>query len=266
MNRPDQELANAGTRMPALFVGHGSPMNAIEDNEFSRAWGEVGISLPGPKAILCVSAHWETVGTCVTAMEHPKTIHDFSGFPKPLYDVQYPVPGSPDLARLVQQHVGPTEVRLDHEWGLDHGAWSVLCRMFPRGGIPVVQMSLDRTQGPAVHYALGRSLRKLRDQGILIVGSGNIVHNLGRIVWRDSAYEWAVEFDATVRGLILSGDHDAIVRYEALGPAARLAIPTNEHFLPLLYVLALQEPNDPVGFFADRVTLGAISMRSVRIG
>jgi 4,5-DOPA dioxygenase extradiol len=252
--------------MPVLFVGHGSPMNAIEDNEFSRAWGELGTSLSRPKAILCVSAHWETVGTCVTAMEHPKTIHDFSGFPKPLYDMRYPAPGSPDLARLVRQHVGPTEVRLDHEWGLDHGTWSVLCRMFPGGDIPVVQMSLDRTRGAAAHYALGRRLSALRDQGILIVGSGNIVHNLGRMVWRDTAYEWAIEFDGAVRSRILSGDHDAIVRYEALGEAARLAVPTNEHFLPLLYVLALQDLNDAVGFFADRVTLGAISMRSVRIG
>jgi 4,5-DOPA dioxygenase extradiol len=266
MARPAHEFSDAGTRMPVLFVGHGSPMNAIEDNEFSRAWGGVGTSLPRPKAILCVSAHWETVGTCVTAMEHPKTIHDFSGFPRPLYDMQYPAPGSPDLARLVQRCVGVAEVRLDREWGLDHGAWSVLCRMFPGGDIPVVQMSLDRTRGAAVHYALGRSLRELRDQGILIVGSGNIVHNLGRMVWRDTAYEWAVEFDDAVRSRILSGDHNAIVRYETLGEAARLAIPTNEHFLPLLYVLALREPNDPVGFFADRVTLGAISMRSVRIG
>lgn len=252
--------------MPVLFVGHGNPMNAIEDNEFSRAWGEVGTALPRPKAILCVSAHWETVGTCVTAMEHPKTIHDFSGFPRALYDMQYPAPGSPDLARLVQQCVGAAEVRLDREWGLDHGAWSILCRMFPGGDIPVVQMSLDRTRGAAVHYALGRSLSELRDQGVLIVGSGNIVHNLGRMLWRDTAYEWAVEFDSTVKSRILSGDHDAIVRYESLGGAARLAVPTNEHFLPLLYVLALQDPNDPVGFFADRVTLGSISMRSVRIG
>ena len=266
MSLPDRTRADAGTRMPVLFVGHGSPMNAIEDNEFSRAWGEVGASLPRPKAILCVSAHWETAGTCVTAMEHPKTIHDFSGFPQPLYDMRYPAPGSPELARLVQRCVAPAEARLDREWGLDHGAWSVLCRMFPRGDIPVVQLSLDRTRGAAVHYALGRSLTNLRKQGILIVGSGNIVHNLRRMVWLDTAYEWAVEFDDIVRSRILSGDHDAIVRYEALGEAARMAVPTNEHFLPLLYVLALQEPNDPVAFFADRVTLGAISMRSVRIG
>jgi 4,5-DOPA dioxygenase extradiol len=252
--------------MPVLFVGHGSPMNAIEDNEFSCAWREVGTSLPRPKAILCVSAHWETVGTSVTAMEHPKTIHDFSGFPKPLYRMQYPAPGSTDLARLVQRCVGAAEVRLDHEWGLDHGAWSVLCRMFPDGDIPVVQMSLDRTGEAAVHYALGRRLSDLRDQEILIVGSGNIVHNLGQMVWRDTAHEWAVEFDNAVKSRILSGDHDAIVRYQALGEVARLAVPTNEHFLPLLYALALQEPNEPVGFFADRVTLGAISMRSVRIG
>ena len=258
---PDFEVT-----MPALFVGHGSPTNAIEDNEFSRAWADAGGSLPRPRAILCISAHWETVGTHVTAMEEPRTIHDFSGFPQALSEVQYPAPGSPGLARLAQEAVRQRPVRLDSEWGLDHGAWSVLCRMFPRANIPVVQLSLDRTAAPAVHYQLGRELRVLRKKGILIVGSGNIVHNLRVIAWRDTAYDWALEFDEKMAQLIRSGDHDRIIRYETLGQAARLSVPTNEHYLPLLYVLAMQDKGDAIGFFAERVTLGSISMRSLRVG
>jgi 4,5-DOPA dioxygenase extradiol len=258
-------FADSGQKMPALFVGHGSPMNAIEDNEFSHAWAEVGQALPKPKAILCVSAHWETVGTFVTAMEQPKTIHDFGGFPPALYEMQYPAPGSPELARLIQGTVKKVQVGLDQDWGLDHGTWSVLCRMFPNADIPVVQLSLDRTQAPAFHYALGKELRALRDKGILIIGSGNIVHNLRLMAWQDEGYDWAIEFDETIRKLILSGDHDSIIRFENLGQAARLAVPTNEHYLPLLYVLALQDKQDQVRFFTDRVTLGAISMRSLWI-
>jgi len=253
-------------RMPALFLGHGSPTNAIEDNEFSRAWEQAGKSVPRPKGILCVSAHWETDGTQVTAMERPKTIHDFYGFPQSLYDVRYPAPGSADLARLVRETVRTTPVRPDFDWGLDHGTWSVLRRMFPRAEIPVVQLSLDRTKGAAFHYALGRELRGLRDHGILVVGSGNIVHNLRLMVWEDTAYDWALEFDEKVRHRILTGDHESILRYERLGQAAELAVPTNEHFLPMLYVLALQEKADDVGFFAEKVTLGSMSMRSIRIG
>jgi 4,5-DOPA dioxygenase extradiol len=260
------EFADSETRLPALFVGHGSPMNAIEDNEFSRAWMEAGRALPRPKAILCISAHWETVGTHVTAMEQPKTIHDFYGFPQPLYEMSYPSPGSPGLARLIQETVRKTEVRLDSEWGLDHGAWSVLCRMFPQADIPIVQLSLDRTRELAFHYALGKELRPLRDKGVLIVGSGNIVHNLRMMAWQDQAYGWAIEFDASMKQLILSGDHDSIIHYLQLGQAARLSVPTNEHFLPLLYTLALQDQNDAVEFFADRVTFGSISMRSLKIG
>jgi 4,5-DOPA dioxygenase extradiol len=266
MSLPDRTRPDIGTRMPALFVGHGSPMNAIEDNEFSHAWAETGATLPRPKAILCVSAHWETAGSFVTAMTLPKTIHDFSGFPRPLYEKRYPAPGSPELARLVRETAVPTAVNPDVDRGLDHGAWSVLCRMYPDADIPVVQMSLDRTKGAAFHYALGRILRELRGQGVLIVGSGNIVHNLGMIAWRDTAYDWAVEFDDAVARRILSGDHDAVIGYERLGEAARLAVPTNEHFLPLLTILGLQDGSDTVSFFADKVTLGSISMRSVRIG
>ena len=253
-------------KMPVLFVGHGSPTNAIEDNEFSRAWADAGDSMPRPRAVLCVSAHWETNGTQVTATERPGTIHDFYGFPRPLYEVTYPAPGSPVLAQRVRETVRAAKVRPDPDRGLDHGAWSVLRRMFPGADIPVVQLSLDRTKPPAFHYQLGKELSGLRREGVLILGSGNIVHNLGVIVREDTAYDWAIGFDETVKRLILSGDHDAIVRYPDLGRAARLSVPTNEHFLPLLHILALQDEGDDLRFFTDRVTLGSISMRSLRIG
>jgi 4,5-DOPA dioxygenase extradiol len=266
MTQPESQLIPAGIKMPVLFVGHGSPTNAIEDNEFSRAWIEVGKALPKPRAIVCVSAHWETVGTHATAMEKPKTIYDFYGFPRPLYEVQYRAPGSPDLAQLARASVRKAEVRLDYDWGLDHGAWSVLCRMFPNADIPVVQLSLDRTLAPVAHYELGQDLKALRNNGVLILGSGNIVHNLRLMVWQDKSYDWALEFDDRMRGLILSGDHDSIVNYQGLGRAAQLSVPTNEHFLPLLYILALREKEEEVRFFADKVTLGSISMRSLWIG
>jgi len=258
---PDTE----GT-MPALFIGHGSPMNAIEDNEFSRAWAEVTRSLPKPKAVLCVSAHWETAGTRVTAMEEPKTIHDFYGFPPVLFDKRYLAPGSPDLARTAQGLARKSPVELDLDWGLDHGAWSVLCRMFPEADVPVVQLSLDQRKAPASHYELGQELRGLRKKGVLILGSGNIVHNLREMAWEDTAYDWALEFDERMKGLILSGDHEAIIGYSKLGHSARLAVPTAEHYLPLLYVLGTQDESDGVAFFAEKVTLGSMSMRSVRIG
>ena len=253
-------------KTPVLFIGHGSPLNAIENNEFSRAWAQVGKSMPKPKAILCISAHWETAGTHVTTMEHPKTIHDFYGFPQALYQVKYPAPGSPDLARLAQKTVLKAQVRLDEEWGLDHGAWAVLCRMFPDADIPVVQLSLDRTKDPAFHYDLGKELKALRNEGVLIVGSGNMVHNLGVMSWQDMAFDWALEFHETLKQLILAGDHDAMIHYRKLGEAARLSIPTNEHYLPMLYVLALQDKDDQITIFTDKVTLGSISMRSLIIG
>ena len=253
------------TKLPALFVGPGSPMNAIEDNPFSQAWEALGRALPRPEAILCISAHWETHGTGVTAMPQPRTIYDFYGFPRPLYEKKYPAPGSPELARQVQQAVHSTQVVLDEALGLDHGTWSVLCRMFPAADIPVVQLSLDHDQPPAFHYALGQELRALRRQGILIIGSGNMVHNLGVMAWQDEPFDWAQEMDAKMAQLILAKKHVALVDYEALGPSARLAIPTNEHYLPLLYVLALQEDDDQVSFFSERVTLGSISMRGVKI-
>lgn len=261
-----QAFPDRDEKMPVVFVGHGNPMNALEDNEFSRAWAEIGQKLPHPAAILCVSAHWETRGTHVTAMDHPKTIHDFGGFPPELFAAQYPAPGSPQLARLTAETVKRVPVGLDQTWGLDHGTWSVLARMFPAADIPVVQLSLDHFQPPEFHYALGRELAALRRKGVLIIGSGNMVHNLRRVVWQEQAFDWAVEFDEKVKSLILAGDHNALVHYENLGAAAQLAIPTNEHYLPMLYTLALQDPQDNLQFFADRVTMGSMSMRSLWLG
>jgi 4,5-DOPA dioxygenase extradiol len=270
LNRTLKDLHNlfpeTDTRLPVLFVGHGSPMNALEQNSFSQTWEAIGQKLPRPRAILCVSAHWETLGTQVTGMEHPRTIHDFGGFPRKLYEMQYPAPGSPELARLTQSTIQQTLVKLDSNWGLDHGTWSVLARMFPAADIPVVQLSLDHTQPPAYHYALAQELAALRKRGVLVVGSGNIVHNLGLIAFDDKAYDWAIEFDETIKQLILKHDDEAIVHYEKLGKAAELSIPTNEHYLPLLYTLALRGEQEPVQFFADQLTYGSLSMRSLWIG
>lgn len=253
--------------MPALFIGHGNPMNAIEETVYSAAWQDAAAAIPRPKAILCISAHWETDGTFVTAMPQPRTIHDFYGFPDELFQVQYPAPGSPELAEQVRGMVKATTVGLDQNWGLDHGAWSVLRRMYPEADIPVVQLSLDRTKQPRFHYDLGRELAALRSEGVLILGSGNIVHNLRMMQWRAlEPYPWATEFDRTAAELITSGNHDRLVDYPALGEAARLSIPSNEHYLPLLYILGLQQPGEPVSFFAEGISLGSISMRSVKIG
>ncbi len=260
------EPENFQSKMPALFVGHGNPMNAIEDNEFSRAWIEIGKRLPKPKAILCISAHWETNGTYVTAMAMPKTIHDFFGFPSRLNGQQYPAPGSPELARLIQATIQKADVKLDSEWGLDHGAWSVLIRMFPQADIPVVQLSLDQIKLPRFHYELGQALRSLRDIGILIIGSGNMVHNLGVMTWKDQAYNWAEQFDLTLKNLIETGDHESIINYNQFGSTAQLAIPSNEHFLPMLYILALKDDAESVTFFTEKVTFGSISMRGFKIG
>ena len=259
-------FADSDQKMPVLFVGHGNPMNAIEDNEYSRAWAEVGKSLPPPNAILCISAHWETNGTQVTGMDKPKTIHDFGGFPRELFEYQYPAPGSVELAYLTKDTVKGAPIEIDQSWGLDHGTWSVLCRMFPEANMPVVQLSLDRSQKPDYHYALGRELQTLRNKGVLIIGSGNIVHNLRMAMWREGAYDWAIEFDETLKQLMLDGNHDSIVHYQTLGQAARLAIPTNEHYLPLLYILPLQDKNEQIKFFTDQVTMGSLSMRSLWIG
>ncbi len=253
-------------RMPVLFLGHGSPMNAIEDNEFSRAWIEAGQALPAPKAILCISAHWETSGTRVTAMQKPRTIHDFYGFPDELYAVEYPAPGSPGLAEQLQELVGRQAVEKDLEWGLDHGSWSVLSRLFPEAKVPVVQLSLDVNKTSRQHYDLGRELQALRESGVLIIGSGNIVHNLQRIVFEDTAYDWAVAFDGKVRKWILDEDHESLIQYQKQGQEAALAINSAEHYKPLLYALGAQHPGEAVVFFVEKVWGGSISMRSVRIG
>ncbi len=247
---------------PALFVGHGNPMNAIEDNEFSRTWKTNGQELSKPKAILCVSAHWQTRGTKVTAMEKPRTIHDFGGFPQKLFDVQYPAPGSPETADEIRSLVSSPTVEEDHEWGLDHGTWSVLKPMFPDADIPVLQLSLDYGMKPEQHLELAKQLAALRKKGIMIMGSGNIVHNLGMAQWNDSKYDWAVEFDQKVKELTEAGDSKSLANYTALGRAAQLSIPTPEHYLPLLYVLGIQEKEDQLTWFNDKVTMGAISMRS----
>ena len=252
--------------MPAIFIGHGNPLNAVYDNAFSRAWADVGQTLPRPEAIVSISAHWESVGTRVTAMPQPETLYDFQGFPQQLYEKRYPAPGTPELARRIKQEIRSPVIHLDFNWGLDHGTWSVLCRMFPQADIPVVQVSLDFDQPPDFHYRLGQKLKYLRRHGVLVMGSGNMVHNLRAMVWEDTAFDWALDFDAILSGLILAGDHQALISYEDLGEHASMAIPTNEHFLPLLYILAMQEDTDGIEFFCEKLTLGSISMRSLRLG
>jgi len=253
-------------KMPVLFVGHGNPMNAIEVNDFSNAWIAAGKELPQPRAIICVSAHWITRGTMVTAMDKPRMIYDMYGFPPELYEVRYDAPGSPDLAEQVRRIIKTTEVKDDHEWGLDHGTWSVLNRMFPKANIPVIQMSLDATIRAEKHYEVAAQLKELREEGVLIIGSGNIVHNLRMARFDDSAYDWAVEFDRRVANWIEQNDHDPIVNFEKGDQAAALAINSAEHYVPLLYSLALRDESDKVSFFADKVMGGSISMRSVKIG
>ena len=253
-------------KMPVLFVGHGNPMNVMEDNEFSRAWSAAGKSLPKPKAVICISAHWVTRGTMVTAMDKPPTIYDFYGFPPEMYEIRYDAPGAPDLAEPVRRIIKNTEVEPDLNWGLDHGTWTVLKCMFPRADVPVIQMSLDANIEPQKHYDISRQLRELREEGVLILGSGNIVHNLRMVRFDDSAYDWAVEFDQRIANWIRQNDHDPIIHFEKGDQAAILAINTAEHYVPLLYALALKEENESVSFFADKVTGGSLSMRSVRIG
>jgi 4,5-DOPA dioxygenase extradiol len=253
-------------KMPVVFVGHGNPMNAIEDNEFSRAWTEAGKSLPKPKAIVCISAHWVTRGTMVTAMEKPRMIYDMYGFPRELYEVQYPAPGSPDLANQIRRIIRKTEVQNDLEWGLDHGTWSVLRRMFPEANVPVIQMSLNANLQIPDHYELARQLKELREEGVLMIGSGNIVHNLAMARFEDIAYDWAVDFDQQVANWILQDEHKPIIHYNEQGQAAQLAVNTAEHYVPLLYALALKDENEPVSFFAEKVWGGSVSMRSIKIG
>jgi 4,5-DOPA dioxygenase extradiol len=256
-------------KMPVLFVGHGSPMNAIEENQFVKGFRNVAAEIPIPKAILCISAHWETSGTYVTAMNNPATIHDFSGFPRELFEVEYPAPGDPGLAKKTREMLTKAEVGLNYDWGLDHGAWSVIRHMYPDANIPVIQMSLDFKKSPKSHYEMAAQLSMLRKKGVLIMGSGNIVHNLGRIAWdkinADYGFDWALEANKKIKDLILNNDHYALVNFSKQGKAFDLSVPTAEHYLPLLYVLALQERDESVSFFNDKVIGGSLSMTSVKI-
>lgn len=255
-------------RMPVLFVGHGNPMNAIEENPFSLTWQQLGRELPTPTAILCVSAHWETPDTRVTVSPTPATIHDFGGFPKALFEVQYPAPGSPELAYEVKRSVQQAEVGLDTNWGFDHGAWSIIRHMYPQANIPVVEMSLSYRLTPLQHYELARELVALRHRGVLIMGSGNMVHNLRLMDWSkpDLGFEWAMQANNTIKQLIVEGRHAELASYQSLGPEVQLAVPTPDHFLPLLYALALKQEDEPLSFFNDSPVMGSLTMTSVRIG
>jgi 4,5-DOPA dioxygenase extradiol len=257
-------------KMPLLFLGHGSPMNAIEENEFVRGFRRVGEEIPTPAAILCISAHWETRGTQITAMENPPTIHDFGGFPRELYEVEYPAHGSPDLALEVKSLINKTQAGLDYQWGLDHGAWSVIKHLYPNANIPVIQMSLDYYQSPRYHYDLAKDLASLRDKGILIIGSGNIVHNLGMIAWDKLTelygFEWAVEASGKMKKYIMEDDHLSLIDYKSQGRSFQLSVPTPEHFLPLLYILALKGKNENVTFFNENQVAGSLDMTSLKIG
>ena len=256
-------------RMPTLFLGHGNPMNALAKNVYSEGWAAIGTSLPRPQAILAISAHWYISGCGVTANALPRTIHDFGGFPPELYAEQYPAPGSPELARRVQDLLAPVAVKLDESWGLDHGTWSVLTHVFPHADIPVVQLAIDERQSPAFHYELGKRLAPLREEGVLIVGSGNLVHNLHSYAWDRAgvdAYDWAVRFEKQVRELLLAGDDAPLVAYEGLGRDALLSIPTPDHYLPLLYILGLRKKEDAITFPVEGVDGGSVSMLAVRFG
>ena len=258
-------------KMPVLFLGHGSPMNAIEENEFVSGFRKIAKEIPRPNAIICVSAHWETKGTWVTAMNSPRTIHDFAGFPKALFEVQYPAPGDPALANEVKSTVKKTTVGLDDQWGLDHGAWSVLKHLYPQADVPVIQLSLDYTQSPLYHYELAAELHALRSKGVLIIGSGNMVHNLGMIAWDKLnagayGYDWALEASDKMKRFIMSGDHRQLINFRSQGKAFDLAIPTPEHFLPLLYTLGLKEEKEELKFFNDQPLGGSLTMTSLKIG
>ncbi len=258
-------------KMPVLFIGHGSPMNGIEDNAFSKQWQELGQKIPTPKFVLCVSAHWLTRGTHVTAMDHPRTIHDFGGFPRELFEVEYPAPGSPELAGETTRLVTKTQVGLDHDWGLDHGTWTVVRHMYPEANIPVLQLSIDYHQPAKYHYELARELAALRQKGVLIIGSGNMVHNLRMVAWDklnepEYGFDWALEMNTLFKQHIADGNHQPLLDYQQLGRAAQLAIPTPDHYYPLIYSLGLQEKGDKVEFFNDKAVGGSLTMTSVRIG
>ncbi|MES2417679.1 MAG: 4,5-DOPA dioxygenase extradiol [Bacteroidota bacterium] len=255
--------------MPVLFMGHGSPMNGIEINEFSTKWAEIAKGISVPQAVLVVSAHWYTSGTRITAMDFPSTIHDFGGFPQALFDVQYPAPGDPVLAQETAMLVKSTSVILDHDWGLDHGAWSVIKHMYPLADIPVLQLSIDYTKDARYHYELAKELAALRKKGVLILGSGNIVHNLKMMSWemiKGGGYDWAIEANEKFKSAILNRDHQSLINYQSLGSEALLAIPTPEHYLPLMYTLGLQNEKEEVVLFNDKAVGGSLTMTSVQVG
>jgi 4,5-DOPA dioxygenase extradiol len=258
-------------KMPVLFIGHGSPMNAIERNQFTEGWRAIAATFPKPDNILCISAHWETNGTFMTAMKKPKTIHDFGGFPRELYEVQYPAPGNPELAGGTRDIITKTSVGLDMEWGLDHGTWSVLKHLYPGADIPVIQISLDYGKSPEYHYQLAKELSSLRNKGVLITGSGNMVHNLGMVAWDkmnepEFGYDWAIDAGEKMKKYILSDDHRPLINYKSQGREFALAIPTPEHYLPLLYILALKEENEKITIFNDKPVMGSLTMTSIKIG
>jgi 4,5-DOPA dioxygenase extradiol len=264
-------LSEQEQAMPVLFIGHGSPMNGIEDTEFSRRWTQMAKEIPTPKAVLVVSAHWFTKGTQITAMEFPKTIHDFGGFPKELFAVQYPAPGNPVLAKETAELLHSAHVELDHDWGLDHGTWTIIRHMYPEANIPVLQLSIDYTKGPQYHYDLAKELNALRKKGVLIIGSGNMVHNLRMVAWDrlndpEYAYDWAIQMNDKFKELIQAGDHKSLINYSSLGKEAMLAIPTPEHYLPLMYTLGLKTNKDDVSFFNDKAVGGSLTMTSVKLG
>ena len=263
-------MAGANGLMPAVFVGHGNPMNALEDNAYTRGWRSLGESLPRPRAVVCVSAHWYVEGTRVTAMEHPRTIHDFGGFPRELYEVRYPAPGDPLLASRVAELLKPTDVVQDADsWGLDHGAWSVLVHLLPDADVPVIQLSIDEMESPATHYELGRRLSALREDGVLILGSGNMVHNLHTYAWGKHGvepFDWAQRFETEARRLLTTREHQPLIDYDSMGSDAKLSIPTPEHYLPLLYVIAGFAGDEQVTFPVEGIDGGSVSMLAVRIG
>jgi len=255
--------------MPAIFFGHGNPMNALARNSYTEGWSAIGRAIPRPKGILCVSAHWYVPGAAVTVNTAPRTIHDFGGFPPELYRVQYPAPGDPELARRVQKLLAPVPVEFEERWGLDHGTWSVLCHVYPNADIPVVQLSIDETKPALFHYEIGQRLAQLREEGILIVGSGNLVHNLHAYAWGRHVvdpFDWAVRFEKEARGLLRSAEDAGLIHYQNLGKDAYLSIPTPDHYLPLLYVVGARASSDSVAFPVEGVDGGSISMLSVQLG
>ena len=255
--------------MPAIFFGHGNPMNALAHNAWTEGWASIGARMPQPKVVLSISAHWYVPATQVTSMPAPRTIYDFAGFPPTLRAIKYPAPGEPKLASEIKTLLEPLSVALDKRWGLDHGTWSVLCHVFPKADIPVLQLSIDETQPAAFHYEVGKRLARLRDERVLVMGSGNLVHNLHAYAWgrrQIKPFDWAARFEERARDLILAADHEPLVNYETLGRDARLSIPTPEHYLPLLYVLALQREHEKVSFPVEGFDGGSVSMLSVKIG